>query len=230
MTHQKRNPYDKIVENLKEAERLIYEMTQLPLDPFQGFGIGGQYGPHRRASQTVGGNPYAQSNSGNPGWAQVLPIYGTVALPTSSTAFPTCDYTGTRPRKGTNLRAGEIVAFRAWRVRPTNRLFSVAFDGYEWFPGEPAEGDPDIKLDNEFAAGVHAFKDFKSAEEYIWRCCCHAQIPYVLGEVALWGTVHEHSLGYRAQFAKPTKFQLLYRFPETNLEALRARFGIEEKS
>ncbi len=205
-------------------------MTASPLHPPGSLGIGGQIGLHRGAYQTLGSGPSAQSYTGNSGWfSQTLPHPDTTI-----TAFPACDYTGARPRKGANLRAGEITAYRAWRVREGSRLFSIAFDNFEWLPGLPAEGNPDVEVGYEFGHGIHAFKDYEGAEEYLRTGYIillegtRSSFWFVLGEVELWGTIHEHGLGYRAQFARPTRFLWATPYLEVNLSALRARFGITE--
>ena len=132
---------------------------------------------------------------------------------------------------------GEIIGFRAWRVREGNRLFSIFYDSFEWFPGLPAEGDPDLKVPYyPDGAGIHAFKTFPEVDNYIGYTNpptysvfsvadrdLGGSIGYVIGEVELWGTVAEHTIGYRAQFARPIKF-LVGLGVDVNLGALRARY------
>ncbi len=202
-------------------------------DPYQGMGIGGQLGTHRRAGQAVGSSSVAQSSSGYAGWA-VGPLYTYTSV---EGADPTCDYAG----KGTSIRAGEIVAYRLWMVREGNRLFSVFYSHFEWFPEKEAEGSVDLVVGpyQEMGGGIHAFKAYPSAQEYagypLGIYCLFGKreledfygkiLGFVLGEVELWGRVHEHTLGYRAQYAKPSKF-ITATHEGVDLDKLRARFGV----
>lgn len=89
------------------------------------------------------------------------------------------------------IRAGEIIAYRAWKLID-GILHSMAAD-FAWVPGEIASGDPGSGL------GVHAFKSLGDAVgQYGWAAS-NSQ-PVIFGTVALWGTVIEHEKGYRAEF------------------------------
>jgi hypothetical protein len=107
---------------------------------------------------------------------------------------------------------GEIIGWRAWRVKPSwfssatqrdsVRLLSCTLD-VEWKPGVPfqAERKPTDYDASGFSPGVHAWKSFKQALSYSdpTAACGESRI---IGEVELWGEVVEHEDGYRAEFAQ----------------------------
>jgi len=98
------------------------------------------------------------------------------------------------------IRAGEIIAYRAWILRergPCRGLLDSMFAAYTWRPGQIASGD------NLYFHGVHAFKTLEQATDHYRSYGCEFHV--VFGEVALWGTVVEHEKGYRSEFAKITK-------------------------
>jgi hypothetical protein len=69
--------------------------------------------------------------------------------------------------KHEGIRAGEIIAYRAWRVIITSwfrsgddRLHSVYMRDYVWHPGEPASGDVTTH-------GIYSFREvIRSEEQY----------------------------------------------------------------
>jgi hypothetical protein len=101
-----------------------------------------------------------------------------------------------RASKATRIRAGEIIAWRCWDWRDgalRSMSFTMTWDptypyhkAVNWYGGE--YGDH---------CGFFAFKTLKDTQaEYR---------PYygrVYGRVALWGQVFEHTLGYRAEYAR----------------------------
>lgn len=96
------------------------------------------------------------------------------------------------PLKTESFRCGEILAWRGWRVTPQGFLRSMSAN-VVWGPGEPMDGKT---KSTEQHCGVYAYKklrDFLSAHSYDLD---------VYGQVALWGDVIEHELGYRAEYAK----------------------------
>ena len=139
------------------------------------------------------------------------------------------------PIENAGIRAGEIEAFRAWRLWGA-RLTSIYVDAAQWLPGVPMTGDVDRQL------GVHAFKHSLHLERYLqikmiedfYRGCFWmqpARTPppsvFVLGTVALWGQVVEHERGYRAQFARIKSLDTIYpRYDAQRaiLDPLRARY------
>jgi len=107
--------------------------------------------------------------------------------------------------KHEGIRAGEIIAYRAWRVivpslfrrggnllRGDDFLHSVYMRDYIWLPDEPASGD--VKTH-----GIYSFRHvIRSTEEYDYDT--HAVLLF--GKVKIWGEVVEHKAGYRSQFGK----------------------------
>jgi len=49
-------------------------------------------------------------------------------------------------------------------------------------------------------SGIYAFKSIEHAIENIDKTCYRGKL---LGKVYLWGVIHKHDFGYRAQFAYP---------------------------
>jgi hypothetical protein len=97
------------------------------------------------------------------------------------------------------IRAGEIVAYRAWRVivprlfrRGDDLLHSVLMRDYVWLPDVPASGDITTH-------GIYSFRHvIRSIKEYGYDV--HGTLLF--GEVKIWGEVVEHEAGYRSEFGK----------------------------
>jgi hypothetical protein len=103
--------------------------------------------------------------------------------------------------KHEGIRAGEIIAYRAWRVISAGwfrngddyRLHSVNRRDYVWHPDEPASGDVRTH-------GIYSFRDvIRSKDEYGYG---PGDEPLLFGKVKIWGEVVEHEAGYRSEFAK----------------------------
>jgi hypothetical protein len=90
-----------------------------------------------------------------------------------------------------------------------------------WLPGQRVEAQCMNHLSCEAGnegckAGIYAFKYLRSAAECYFlamdQSIAHnppdmgADMWFVLGKVKLWGTVVEHSLGWRAKYAYPSLF------------------------
>jgi hypothetical protein len=138
------------------------------------------------------------------------------------------------------ISAGEIIGYRAWRVRD-GKLRSCYFDQYEWQPNVPMSGrceDPDPRpeyMDNTLE-GVHAWRDLADAKNYVrfiienpgtatsWFSQTEPPVDeeFVWGEVELYGTVWEHDLGYRAQYARVKT--ILNGTKKSDLPTLRALY------
>jgi preprotein translocase subunit YajC len=105
-----------------------------------------------------------------------------------------------------------VVAYRVWRWDDTGLK---SLNGEQWFPGQQLEArcrvapaarhvtDVINEVPNrKCTCGIYAAKDSEHLR----------QIGYadggVCGEVYLWGTVVEHKLGWRAQFAYPKSLGL----------------------
>jgi len=99
------------------------------------------------------------------------------------------------------IRAGEIIAYRAWRVIDGNwfrdddaRLHSVAMRNYVWHLDKPASGDVQTH-------GIYSFRDvIRSNEEYGYDI--PGSEPLLFGKVKIWGEIIEHEAGYRSEFGK----------------------------
>ncbi len=104
---------------------------------------------------------------------------------------------GTLKHEG--IRAGEIIAYRAWRVigatwfrRGDDWLHSVLMRDYVWLPDKPASGD--VKTH-----GIYSFRHvIRCRDEY--RYNAHGILLF--GKVKIWGEVVEHEQGYRSEFGK----------------------------
>jgi hypothetical protein len=139
------------------------------------------------------------------------------AIPNDAIPYP-CNYDAI-PYAG--VQVGEIIAWRAWRVRvdgrllilnsaadrhrldellatdPRVRLISVA-RWTHWKPGKPMTGNIDAPLDSyPFREGVFAFGGRSSP----LQLCLKSRTVHAVGQVALYGEVVEHELGYRASHA-----------------------------
>jgi hypothetical protein len=112
-------------------------------------------------------------------------------------------------RDETPLVPGPVIAWRAWALsghEATLRLRPVGRFARSWLPRRPVEAScghwrlhraPSIGC----TCGVHATRD----SELLRR----ARGPVVVGTVALWGTIVEHALGYRARFGYPLQLCLV---------------------
>jgi len=142
------------------------------------------------------------------------------------------------------IRAGEIIAYRAWSVL-NGKLRSMAAE-FDWEPnGIPLwhkwTASNKTKIDwppvpyqspngvDEEMAGFHAFKSVRDVE-FEYRPC-DADDAVVYGQVKLWGTVYEHQFGYRAEYAKVHRlmeYRSLRRYHGGNevLKSLREAYGV----
>jgi len=103
--------------------------------------------------------------------------------------------------KHEGIRAGEISAYRAWRVmvpgwfrNGDDRLHSVFMPDYVWHPDEPASGDVRTH-------GIYSFRNVIRSNQQ----CDYTSImggPLLFGKIKIWGEVVEHEAGYRSEFAK----------------------------
>jgi hypothetical protein len=110
---------------------------------------------------------------------------------------------------GTPLVAGEVLAWRAWTLTgadPVPRLRSVGCFARVWPPREPIEARcerwrlhraPSLGC----TCGIHATRELALLQR--------TRGPTVIGTVALWGTIVEHTLGYRARSGYPQRLGLV---------------------
>ncbi len=131
--------------------------------------------------------------------------------------------------ENTGIEIGEIIAWRAWRLREDGLLASIHIDKTLWSPGAVVSG----VVNN--ICGVHAFKSQQDAID----CAKSWAIPppTIVGQVALWGKVIEHEWGYRGSYARvhsidrlilPAKITMLWLRLQRNrrLRQLRERYGV----
>jgi hypothetical protein len=116
-----------------------------------------------------------------------------------------------RRRAATLTRSEPILAWRTWTLAgskdaSTVRLLPIAGDGKPW-PARRAASATCTKdrhhavPDLECTCGLHAVADPDTLRR--------TRDPAVLGTVALWGSVAEHELGYRARFGYPQRVRLV---------------------
>jgi len=117
----------------------------------------------------------------------------------------------------TNWHAGEILAYRAWKVFVTGSkdvdIITLNSIYYEmlWKPGQPVKreqtkfydiGDYDLF---ESYYGIHAYKTMDLLRQNLNHLSDNSMSAYyflVLGKVKLWGEIIEHELGYRSEFGQ----------------------------
>ncbi len=122
--------------------------------------------------------------------------------------------------KDDGIVAGEIIAYRCWRLRADGKLASVYQSETVWEPGTPLEGDPEKN-----GEGVHGFKRRIDLASYGLSYTNGAPTtnPIVSGTVSLWGMVIEHERGYRAARAEVREID---DSPDYDAEALRKLYGL----
>lgn len=179
-------------------------------------------GQYRGATTTASGGAANAANSANTGTGSV------VAILSGGTAG---NY-GTYAVENAGIRAGEIIAYRCWKLLPREKLGSV-FVKNIWQP-RATEKSHEVPEAVGWGVGIHCFKDIGYARaEYSNYSPVGPMEPMVYGEIAIWGTVIEHQWGYRAEFAKitrihsiTTKSRLRDSFPFSQLKRLRERYGV----
>lgn len=92
------------------------------------------------------------------------------------------------------LSVGEKIGYRIWRIFLDGLLYSWSAD-FIWTPGEIEEAK---NIEDYNSYGFWAFKDKKRA---LQKFIDHPH-GVALGSIYLWGTVIEHTDGWRGQFAK----------------------------
>lgn len=128
------------------------------------------------------------------------------------------DFTISRPNLHREMKVGEILAYRCWRL--SEGYLRSVYMRDEWNPSEIMEGRG---IDDWSERGIHAWKDLNSRQfnDYVrgylevsrdpWRAPRTPNpVAIVTGSVLLWGDVVEHEHGYRAEFAKINSIDWLY--------------------
>jgi hypothetical protein len=148
------------------------------------------HGRYRKAGPPVYSSPVIQSSggAGTIGVAAAGPGFAPIAVPPANPA-PAFDDAG--------VRAGEVTAYRCWRLEPDGMLHSMHMSSFWWVPGQVMEGKPEPP-DND---GIHAFKSPVDAYSYAGPTGGLNRV-IVTGKVDLWGDVYEHERGYRASKAR----------------------------
>jgi len=134
------------------------------------------------------------------------------------------------------VRAGEIIAYRAWKLHGDSLYLRSMFVDYIWQPDKPQK-DPERHLNDYGGNGFHAFKTLeKCKQEYGY---IHGfGLGHVYGEVALWGQVIEHKRGYRAECARVTRIMEVHEnivggglrrlFGTRTIDKLRKLYEVQE--
>ena len=160
--------------------------------------LGVEHGRHRRAIAATSGDPIDSANSTDMG-------AGPRAYSFKAGRYRTIEDAG--------IRAGEIIAYRAWKLTPEGFLRGM-FNDYDWKP-DAIEGPADISW-----WGLHAFKTLRQAVSQYEYCSVNGTV--IFGTVALWGEVIEHERGYRAEFSKIVALNCSRRFILSPLSRLKA--------
>ena len=137
------------------------------------------------------------------------------------------------PVESAGIKLGEIIAWRAWRVKH-GWLYSMVAD-QEWEPGKVIEAD---EIGQPKDKGVHAFKRrLDVIEEYgsdiefydIAIDMTARRSATVVGRVALWGTIYEFEKGWHGEYAKIHSLDFMpIRADEAQLPELRQTYQLSE--
>lgn len=123
------------------------------------------------------------------------------------------------------IRAGEIVGYRAWRVKRPDLLTSMIMEHYEWAPEQVHRSKGVYRGDGFFAFNDPelALREFSSSWE------SSSLMPTVYGTVAMWGEVVEHERGWRSEYAVINSFDQISGgiFKWHALRRLRKTFGVK---
>ena len=113
------------------------------------------------------------------------------------------------------IRAGEVTAYRCWKLRGDGLLHSVIYN-FVWKPGEISEGNPETE-----EGGIYAYKSVLLLHNY-----GSIEQGTVTGTVDLWGNVYEHERGYRASKAA---IRSIDDSPHYDAKALRKLYGLNRR-
>lgn len=126
------------------------------------------------------------------------------------------------PIESAGIRAGEIVGYRAWRVKSLDSLTSMHIEDYTWAPGQVHRSSDVYRGDGFYAfnAPELVLQEFES-----WVGIS----PVVYGTVAMWGEVVEHERGWRSEYAAIKSFDSINGgfFKRRSLRRLRKTFGVQ---
>jgi hypothetical protein len=115
------------------------------------------------------------------------------------------------PTRPSTTLAEPILAWRAWTIAGTSdgrtvRLCPIAGDRRPWPPRRPkvadcARGAHHAAPGFDCTCGIHAMHEREGLRR--------TRDPSAVGTVALWGTVVEHELGFRARIGYPQRLRLV---------------------
>lgn len=149
-----------------------------------------------------------------------------------------------------SFSAGEFIGHRAWIVRGLDyipgldylygeRLWLQSFVMvYPWRPGEPVcdtSYDSRKHIEEQNMVGVWAFKNHDDLLSDFISGWTGVEYPIVVGTAWMWGTVIEHTKGYRAQYSTVRSLDKIYAGwsgelnPEEALEKLRELYVKPER-
>lgn len=145
--------------------------------------------------------------------------YGTGApCHISWTSNPNSDPTTwtSKPLESAGIKVGEIVGWRIWTIRGS--YLGAYSAGHIWAPGENMEGNvPDY--------GYEGIWSFKKKSDAIKKLLENPS-PHAFGSIKMWGDVIEHTIGYRAQFAKIISLDDVHPSDKKLLQTLRENYGL----
>ncbi len=125
------------------------------------------------------------------------------------------------PLKHEGVQVNELVGWRIWNVK-NGYLKSYSYDT-AWWPDEPMTGKPD----DYGGAGVWSFK---SPHDALNKLLSDGPHQFVMGSIYLWGEVIEHTLGYRAEYAKVRSIDCVPGDDKKLLQLLHDRYKVSKAS
>lgn len=147
-----------------------------------------EYGRHRTSAQKVEGSSPASPSGTNSGTS-----------PQSA---------GENPNEVAAIRAGEIIGYRAWIIDHESGFLRSMYAPHEWKPRRIETAylwhrytEYEFKCDWESVGigGLHSFKTMTQAVVH-YECYAVSNIV-VFGSIFMWGSVVEHEIGWRSEFA-----------------------------
>lgn len=123
------------------------------------------------------------------------------------------------PLKHDGVQVGEIIGWRIWHLKRgylTSYSMPIA-----WFPDQPMSGVPDDY-------GAQGIWSFKTSHHALHKLLSEGPDRFVMGSVYLWGEIIEHTIGYRAEYAKVRSIDVVPKDDPRLLEILRKRYKVED--
>ena len=179
-------------------------------------------GKYWRSAKKIHSGPDQAPSAGTGAGSFTVPVSQFTSYPggfTGSTAAAGAGFSvGTAPVPfgDAGIKAGEVTAYRCWKLGDDGMLHSVVYNDFVWRPGEIAEGKPE-----DGNAGIYAYKSVLDLHNY-----GTPDKISVTGTVDLWGEVYEHQHGYRAQYAAIASID---DSPHYDAAALRKRYKLTRK-